>query len=119
MKIKRSSWHYKISNFDRYVGRNDNLCSYVQRLVFKFIVGTFLSVAVIGLSVVFIHAIITDPIFRNLLLFLVSSIALPTLAIYYLRKVLGKSPEIPGSNILIEYLKAKKDKLCHMIEYID
>jgi len=119
MKIKRSSWHYKISNFGTaYESEHDSLCWYFWRAVAKTI---FIFTVTIWLSTT-LFFYFTSPQFISttiMILFMISCIIVPSLAIHYLRKLLGKSPEIPGSNILIEYLKAKKAKICPLIEYID
>jgi len=39
IEVKRSSWHYKISNFGEiWESSTDNLCGYFQRLVLKSLV---------------------------------------------------------------------------------
>jgi len=117
MKVKRSSWHYKISNFGGFENCNDNLCVYFWRTVFKIVVGVLLAVLVGTV----LYAYLTSPFILSitiLILFLVSCVALPVLAICYLRKKLGKPPEMPYGNIVVEYVKAKKNKICPFIEYI-
>jgi len=117
MKVKRSSWHYKISNFGGFENCNDNLCVYFWRTVFKIIVGVLLVVFVGSI----LYAYFTSLFILSttiLILFLVSCVVLPVLAIHYLRKKLGKSLEMPYGNIFVGYVKAKKNKICPFIEYI-
>lgn len=118
MKIKRSSWHYKISNLGTDFERSDdNLCCYFWRLVGKLI---FLLAATI-IFCAFSYAYFTDICLISntiFLFFLLSVIIFPILAIYFIRKKLGKSPEMPYGNIVTEYLTAKKRKVCPLIDYI-
>ncbi len=118
MKIKRNSWHYKISNWGSWGGRNDNLCLYFWRLVLKVL---FVVVCICAISG-FIYLLCIDFYFRFawvVVLYFLFSVGVSVLAVWFTRTQLGKSPEIPGSNILIEYLKAKKAKICPLIEYTD
>ena len=118
MEIKRSSWHYKISNLGSDLERtDDNLCRYFWRLVGKV---TLLLAVMIIVGFMF-YAFFTSGvvIFTTiLLLFLLSCCILPPLAIYFIRKRFGKSPEMPYGNIVSAYLAAKKEKVCPLIKYI-
>ena len=117
MEIKRSSWHYKISNFGNPERTYDNLCCYFWRLVGKI----FLFLAIIILSSVLIYVYFTDNFWISttiMILFLLSTFILPPLAIYFIRRMLGKSPEMPYGNIVTAYLAAKKEKVCPLIKYI-
>lgn len=118
MKIKRSSWHSKISNLGNDWERaNDNLCCYFWRLVGKsalIFVTTFLICFLIyeyfTSNQLILHTMI--------LLWLGFTFALPPLAIWSIRKKLNKSPEMPYENIVVEYMATKKRKICPLIEYI-
>ena len=117
MEIKRTSWHYKISNLGGFERMHDNLCSYFWRVIGKLVL--FLVIIFILGFLIFVYC--TSPfIVANtiMLLFIISISVLPPLAIYYLRKKVGKSPEIPYENIAIEYIKAKKRKICPLIKYV-
>ncbi|KKN08873.1 hypothetical protein LCGC14_1052430, partial [marine sediment metagenome] len=88
------------------------------RFVFKCI---FVFICVLAVSAIG-YLFYTDFWFRfawAVVLYIVFSGFVSWLAVYLLRNKLGKSPEIPGGNILIEYLKAKKAKICPLIEYVD
>jgi len=117
MKIKRTSWHYKISNLGGFERMHDNLCSYFWRVIGKL---AFISFIISILGLVVIAFCISPLIISNtiLLLFILSLVIIPPLTIHYIRKMLGKSPKMPGENIVIEYMKAKKGKFCPFIEYI-
>ena len=117
MKIKRKSWHYKISNFGAdFEKSNDSLCRYVWRLVGKCAFAFFGTLAGILLTLAFF----ASPYWISvtvIILWMTSSCAFPILAIWFLREKLGKSPEMPYGSLVTEYLKAKKEKVCPIIEY--
>ncbi len=119
MKIKRTSWHYKISNFGSVCEkRNDNLCCYFWRLVGKIV----LSIGFLALSALLVHAYFSSALLVSnsiMLAFIACSIAAPTFAIRYFRKKVGKSAELPYENIFFGYLKATKRGVCPLIEYTD
>ena len=129
MKIKRTSWHYKISTFWADSGReekwDDNLCRYFWGVVGVLFV-SFLYLCFFGILIravgFIIHDYFTSPFFISITImiaFILSSMIFPILAIYYLREKIGKPLEIPKANLLFEYLKAKKEKVCPLIEYHD
>ena len=119
MIIKRNSWHYKISNllpsFEVY---NDNLCLYFWRVI-----GTCALLLCCVLFLCFLFYIyFTNPIWiacTIAILFVMLSVILPGWAIYFVRKKCGRPPVMPGENIIFEYIKAKKRKICPLIKYID
>ncbi len=118
MKVKRTSWHYHVSTLLCNYEKNDNLCWYFWRLVFT-ILGLAGATAFIILAG---YAYVTSLQFISTSILIVAmflAIVLLPLAIYFLRETIGKSPEIPCENILFEYLKAKKRKVCPLIEYIN
>ncbi len=121
MKVKRSSWHCKISNLGSFERSNDNLCCYFWRLVGKVILFVA-AMIIIGFSIGVIIYWFFMPGFwisnTIMLLFIYSIFALPILTIYFLRRKLGKSLEMPYGNIVVEYMAAKKKKVCPLIEYI-
>jgi len=114
MKIKRTSLICKIAR-TRY---QDNLCRFFWRLVGH----VFCVVFIAGVSAFLIYSWIVHPqaiFLLFIILFFVGFIVLPPLAIKCLRAILRKSPELPYENIVFEYLKAKKQKVCPLIEYVD
>ena len=122
MKIKRSSWHYKISNMSDPERSDDNLCCYFWRLVGRLFL-FFVAAAFVGFFIgLFINNMfMTGFVISNtiMLFFICSIFVFPILAIHFLRKKLNKSPEMPYGNIVIEYLDAKvKKKVCPLIEYV-
>ena len=120
MQVKRSSWHYKISNlFCSWEKLNDSICIYFWRLIGTIL---FLSFAVFFFSVL-IYTWFIEPLWISNTIaasFVFLSFILPFFAIYYLRSWRGDlSTELPYENIIVEYIKAKKNKICPLIKYID
>ena len=118
MKIKRSSWHCKISNLGRNFERiNDNLCCYFWRLVGKL---ALIFVATILICFLGYSYFTDDFLVYNtaLLLFGLSLIVFPPLAIYLIRKKLGRYPKMPYENIVAQHITAKKRKICPLIKYV-
>ena len=120
MKVKRTAWHYKISNLGTGFERSsDNLCRYFWRLITKsltIIISIPLAILAIGFA---IYSVVSDPPALIVFLFFISSAMFPGLAVWFMRKKLGKSPEMPYGNIVTEYIKAKKEKVCPLIVYIE
>lgn len=118
MKIKRSSWHYKISNLGDFEKRNDNLCNYFWRIVGKLALFFIMAVLLFGIGFTYFTspAVIPNTI---LLLWLFGSVILPPLVIGSIRERLGGPAEIKGESIVKEFIKAKKNRFCPMIKYVD
>ena len=120
MNIKRNSWHYKISllGTDTYEKSTDSLCLYFWRLVLKSAGILLLSIIIPCLIYAYFtsHFVISTSI---MVIFVVSCVALPISAIWYLRKLTGSQLKIPGENIAFEFIKAKKNKICPLIKYVD
>ena len=128
MKVNRNSWHYRLSHWGGYERTYDNLCTYCQRMFLK----TLLVLVAIGLLGVVVHMIATSTQAGALLImstFILSLVFIPPATIHYLRKHLdGESPRLPYEGVITNgifsrgsiiwaYLKAKKQKICPMIEY--
>ena len=119
MKVKRSSWHCKIINFGSYFeNKHDNLCNYFWRAVLKIAVLVYL----ITLFTMLGYHFFTSPqLIPNtiMVIFLISIVIVPIISIHYIRKIKGEPVKLSCENILYEFLKAKKRKVCPLIEYID
>ena len=126
MKISRKSWHYKLRNLwkDWYVEDN-NLCRYFWGMV-----GGLLKLLAVGIVIIYCISLITLGIYKYFTqqyllsnsILVVAGIAccvLPPLAIHYFRKFYGRPKIIGENNILREYVRAKKSKICPLIEYVD
>ena len=121
MKIKRSSWHYKISNLGSDFERsNDNLCRYFWRGAGKLALLLAAAIVVCFLVPFAIYNWFTDDfvISNTIMFFFICSVfILPPLAIHFLRKRFGP-PEMPYENIVIAKISATKRKVCPLIEYV-
>ena len=53
-----------------------------------------------------------------MVLFVCSAFTLPPLAIHFIRIKLGRPLKMPYENIVVEYMAARKRKVCPLIEYI-
>ncbi len=119
MKIKRTSWHYKISNlWSTWENNDDNLCCYFWRLVGKSFLCVFGFAVVCAYFYMFWVYHYTGALFIGIL-FIAGCILIPYFTIMYIRNKLGKVPVMPGEDIVFEFLAAKKSKYCPLIEYID
>ena len=120
MKVKRSSWHYKVNYFGSDWGerKHDNLCAYFWRTVGRIFVAAFFVSIFSLLGYAFFTSGFMMPTII-MVLFILSAIFVPQIAINLLRKKLGKSPEMPYGNIVVEYMRARKQKMCPLIEYVD
>jgi hypothetical protein len=119
LKIKKSSWHYKIRNFGNdWTIENDTLCRYFWAFIFKcimIIVGT-------GFFVSIVYAFFDSPFTAAITimsLFIISIFGVPILFITWMRRKYGQPIELPKEHLVLKYIKAKKHKICPLIEYID
>jgi len=127
MKISRNSWHYKLRHWGSSIRRYESptLCHYFWWLTLKIVVAVGLAFFLGALGMVFIYSIIDffkSPFFISnsiAVVTIVLMVVLPLLTILFIREKLGRPIKTPGSSILTEYIKAKKNKLCPLIEYCD
>lgn len=118
MKVRRSSWHYKIRNLGVYPPDNENFCRYCRTLAFNLFIILILTTTVAEVA----YKFFSDPFWISnsiMVLFGVTSVFLPMLSISFIRKRLGHPVKVPQETLIIEYLKTKKNKFCPMIEYVD
>lgn len=119
MQIKRSSWHYRLTRSNYGERANDNICRYFWRVVGRLLFLGLLCAVVLFLIVALMlsHAVVHVVVVT---LFIVLSVALPIIVISFARaKNHGNPLRLPGEEIVVAYLKAKKDNLCPLIEYVD
>jgi len=131
MKIKKSSWHSKVRNFGKdWKYRNDSLCFYFWSVVLKLM----LSAAAITWICFVAYMWFTEPdwIANTILLVgILLAISLPPITVLFFRRWTGKPCLYPIFKpgrvidtmdsfwyVVIGFLKAKKRKICPMIEYI-
>ncbi len=118
MKIKRSSWHYKLNQIGENHEWGTNLCSYFWNVVFR----VFLCIVIpfFFCTLGYLYFTNTQVIPTTIiLLFIFLSIGLPWFAIYKLRVWNGEPYKFPNENLFFEFIKAKKAKMCPLIKYID
>lgn len=121
MKINTKSWHYRLKS--RILGRfimHQNLCAYFWGCVLSILLPAILVSLILFLVVFFIYIMFTEPGFINICLIVLSVIgcfALPPIGIYWFRRKTIKQYLVPGEEVVVEFIKAKKSKLCPLIEY--
>jgi hypothetical protein len=131
MKVSKNSWHYKLNDslFQGYIeSAGNNLCRYFWMTIgsmCKVCIGLLIITLIITLVTVGVRALYLGvaALCLNAVslqiavwLFLLLLIALPSVAINCLRRFII-STKIPAPNILIEFIKAKKDEYCPMIDF--
>ena len=116
--IKRTSWHYRFNGWmnSQFESYGMNLCRYFWKTVGSILQLLVIIGIILGAIGILTCACITD--FWGIMIFLspAGCVVLPILAISHLRKIYPKT-EIPTPNILKEYIKAKKNKYCPMIDF--
>jgi len=118
MIIKRSSWHYKFNNLVKPEMGNENLCSYFWRFIGKCVV----VLTILAVFLIFAYSFIISPfvlLHTAVLLFITSIVIIPAVSIHYLRRIFKGPITSPKENFIMEYIKAKKNKVCPLITYID
>ncbi len=124
MRIKKSSWHYKLNMLGDHT-QSKTLCTYFWCSIFKILGLTFifsfasLILYSIGMTTYDYWTSLFFGMITVILLFILFSACLPSLVIHFLRKISKKPLETQCSNIAMEYIKAKKRKVCPIIEYVD
>lgn len=110
MKISRKSWHYRYLNRFGCIDVVDNLCLYVSLLVFLLVFPPMV-VALLLISLTMVAIAVVE----NWLFFTVAAgtMVLPIGTAIAWGKLKSKSP------IIGEWLKAKKRKVCPIIEFHD
>lgn len=132
MKVSKDSWHYKVWRFtcSPPYKMSDNLCAYVQRIVL--VAPLLVCMIIIFVAVVIAAILVMTPIFLLVLLVglalgkrpdgkirdLIADGVVPVQDAFWKRKEkVERKPAKP--NIFWEYLKAKKAKVCPIIQFVD
>lgn len=144
MNIKRTSWHYKLHNFwdEGRVPRDMTLCGYFWKTVWLLVcsitiivvaplIASLLLVAVAGIALTLVGIQPPDPttlagFFTCIVVGAVACLVV-TGAVAAFIKLKGKphAKELSTNwkerepSLLEKYLKARKDKYCPLIEFID
>lgn len=119
MDISRRSWHYKFNMFFDCWEKERSLCTYFWATVIRIIFTLFLSAIGIGLIGAVVTALFSPGgiFFLSGLITVGSMFIIPPWVIHKLRK-LGWTNDPECVNILTEYIRAKKSKLCPMIKFV-
>jgi hypothetical protein len=112
MKIKRSRWHYRLLNWFTEGNVPTNLCSYFWNLIGRLIFILMLSGVALGALYAAVkywqQALLTAGFILGLTLIIIGS--------FYLGEWLrGRRKSKPG--LVMSFLKAKKDKVCPLLEF--
>jgi len=121
MKISKSSWHYRLWGrlSDEYKPPRD-LCHYFWSIVSNIVLVLMMLAVILGIVGWLLYAIITMPIIGWVVIgFICSAIVFPIIVIGGLRKLRGSPIWMPGSDVLSEFIRAKKQRVCPLIEYMD
>ena len=120
MKINKNSWHYKYARLIRQGPMPETLCGYVTGtfgltllvlfLVFLFFTLTIAPIMVFGFDYEPLRALGEGGLIMDFMMLFWGVIFL---VIYLYNKC------TENNNIFFEYLRAKKDKVCPLIEYED
>ena len=118
MRISRKSWHYRLNTSLYDYFNPNNLCEYFWKTVFALTIAmaiiSMMIWAVVGLT----KHVVNDPWGSLIFLSLIGCIGFPIIAIKLLRYYFP-STKTKQESLVAEYLKAKKNRICPMIEYYD
>ena len=120
MKVSRKSWHYKLRSLGSYQ-YSDTLCSYFWGVVGKILI-CILVLMFISVYCWILYLDITFRIFSMGVVITLLALFLSITSIdFYRSKFKYKYRYDPSlqNNILIDYIKAVKNKICPIIEFID
>jgi membrane-bound ClpP family serine protease len=133
MIIKKTSWHYKlISWFD--VSPSDSLCPYVRQLLTYIVISLLLCFVAVGVAILFgwaplhvllalmgIIAISANQLAVGVIIWAIYTLAGVILGGRYLLKKYREcnpySPVLKEPNIVMAYIKAKKEKFCPTLKF--
>ncbi len=131
MKIKKDSWHYqhmKMMGF--YPANRTNLCGYMRGLIMSILLIPMIVVSPLVFYWSLYFPITTSLLIRFLHLILIIWGAVGTIIFISILVlivgvfILDRLPPIPDfkipelkNNIVLEYIKAKKQKICPIIEF--
>ncbi len=125
MIVKKDSWHYKLAEGiwkeTNIPEAGNNLCKYFWMVVwagFVLLVPLALCLLLITVVVVaFYGDLYTSISTAILVIYFLSIFLLPIFAVNCFRDYFGENIEISTPTILSEYVKAKKNRICPMIDF--
>lgn len=134
MNIKKTSWHYQLIKWFG-ASPSDSLCPYVRQILLYVAVSLFLVVIAVAIGIVFVWnplhvvaaafglvAISPDALFVGCLVWA----AYAVIGIWYGGRYLWKlykarnpyQPVLKEPNIVVAYIKAKKEKFCPTLKFV-
>lgn len=126
MKINKNSWHYKL-NDKFYVGVSfRSICTYFWGTVFSsFMVGVFFPVAtllilstlLLPIITIFVPSLINTALVGAIVVGAIADVIILSHVINYALKKYRKKERKP--TLVGEYISAKKQKVCPLVEYVD
>ncbi len=132
MKIKTDSWHYQLmKNLGMSVYSRTNLCSYIRGLLMALLTLPMTILSPLILYLVMPLKLVTITSWQAIILFLLivwgvvgAGIIVLIVAgsiVYLICGVIDvvnlPTIHLPKNNIVIQYIKAKKQKICPIIEF--
>ncbi len=115
MKVKRNTWHYKFYRFisDGRPGRTTNLCAYFWKIVFGLSIATVLGAIALALIGLVGYAFYEF----TAIAFTVLLGAVVGFGFIFLCTRLNNAYQDSQPGLVRLYLKAKKDKVCPLVEF--
>jgi len=123
MKVNKRSWHYRLTDFiwqDTHIpDTGNNLCKYFWMVVWSVVLSSLIPIIVSGLGILFyFDTNICDKIAVFItVLYVISGLSLPVIAVWAFRAKFGERIEITTPLIVEEFIMAKKNKVCPMIDF--
>ena len=124
MIVNTDSWHFKLNKqfWGLIVCKDSNLCRYFWMTAFVVLLATMLLSMWIGMLTIVVLVVWSTPFHERMIAAIVVLWCLGTplcsfLAIKGFRKLIGTNTSIPTPSLLSEYIKAKKNKYCPIIEF--
>lgn len=126
MKIKKSSWHYRLHKkmTGGFAPEYRSICSYFWGTVFMsciaFVVIPMIAAFAALLALTpFIYFFTGDPGIIPLAIIFGSLEIILLLLFGYRRWSNNRAPKIKEPSLVVEFIKAKKSKICPLIEYVE
>jgi hypothetical protein len=130
MNIKKTSWHYKLIKFFDFYPSN-SLCPYVRQILAALAISAFLVIVAIAMFVVFVWSpghvllalmgivgITAKELGLGLMVWGIYALAGIVFGGHYLRKKhRERNPVEKEPNIVMAYIKAKKEKICPTLNF--
>ena len=125
MIVKKDSWHYKLAEsvwkFTYIPKVGNNLCKYFWMVIWAGFVYLFILLfclfILLLVSIAFYSNIYTSISAVIAIFFGLCVFAIPSFAVFCFREYVGENIEISTPAILSDYAKAKKNKICPMIDF--